>query len=165
MLRIFDRFSQLDTKKLMAVYEEANRKKGAECFLYDPAPRQIEKAQRLFEDYLRDDFFGVRGAFYGVWDEENRYCSALRMEPYQDGLLLEALETAPGQRRRGYARRLLNQVLLSLPKGTQVYSHVDKANKASLAVHSACGFSRMLDHAKLLDGTVTNRFFTLFIET
>ena len=84
----------------------------------------------------------------------DRYVSAARLEPYRDGLLLEALETAPELRGRGYAAALLRNMLESAPGTGPVYSHVDKKNAASLAVHRACGFRRILEHAVYADGSV-----------
>jgi len=69
-----------------------------------------------------------------------RYVSALRLEPYRDGLLLEALETAPEQRRKGFAAALIRAVQCFLEGKTKLYSHVDKRNLSSLKVHEKCGF-------------------------
>ena len=115
------------------------------------------------EEYLREDFFRVKHAFYAVWEENGSYICALRMEPFEDGLLLEALETAPTHRRSGYATKLIEAVLASLPKGSAVYAHVHKRNTASLATHRRCGFTVGLEHAKYVDGTVSHYACTMKI--
>jgi RimJ/RimL family protein N-acetyltransferase len=112
------------------------------------------KAEQEFSDYLRRDFFSVKGAFYCIWTENGVYLSALRMEPYKDGILLCALETKPSARSKGYATALLKAALneVDLP----VYSHIRKGNRASVAVHRACGFRLQHEGARFLDGSVSS---------
>ena len=91
-----------------------------------------------------------------VWAPEGAYQAVLRLEPYADGLLLSGLETAPGSRRRGFAKALIEAVVEKLDNDgkTIVYSHVDKQNFASLAVHASCGFERTKEYAVYSDGSV-----------
>lgn len=156
MLVQVNTFEQLDFPRLMEVYIEGNRE-NAEYFYGNEAP---ERALRLAEldarEYLREDFFRKPGARYYIWQEAGEYTSALRLECFGDGLLLEALETRPDFRRRGYGRKLMVAVLAQLPEGTHVYSHVAKWNTPSLAIHNACGFSQHLDYSVESDGTISN---------
>lgn len=145
-------FQELDFDALMQVYLEGNRENGEDLYPEEPPERQMELALRDFENYLRDDFFSNKGACYWIWSENGAYRSALRLEPYGDGLLLEALETHPEHRRKGYAKKLIYAVLEQLPKETRVYSHISKRNTPSLASHLACGFSKLLDYSVDTDG-------------
>ena len=86
------------------------------------------------------------------------------MEPYEDGLLLSALETAPKHRGKGYATVLVREVLNQL-EGTAVYSHISLRNRGSLQVHRKCGFRKLLDHARYLDGSVHTDSVTMIFET
>ena len=101
----------------------------------------------------------MAGSVYAIWVEKDVYVSALRLEPYEDGLLLEALETAPAYRRKGYAEKLMRAVQMEFPQ--KIYSHVSKKNTASLAVHKKCGFRQVLDYAKYIDGSVVRNAVTL----
>ena len=75
-------------------------------------------------------------------------------------MLLEALETAPEQRRKGYATALIRAALAQV--GTvKIYSHVGKRNEASLKTHIACGFRRISEQAVYADGSVNDRCCTL----
>ena len=87
-------------------------------------------------------------------------------EHSDDGLLLEALETAPGWRRMGYAVRLIQAVqqMLEQQGSVRIYSHVSKKNTASLKTHLRCGFEIYLDHAAYIDGSVNRRAYTLRYE-
>jgi len=162
MLKIIYSLKDMDFRQLMDVYAEGNRENG--CVFYPDLPenQQLLQAEQDFYAYLRE-FFKDKAAFYAVWAPENVYVAALRMEPYQDGLLLEALETAPEHRRKGYATALVKQTLeeLAQNKTCCVYSHVNKTNTASLGVHAACGFKRIAEHAVYADGSVLHNSCTL----
>lgn len=161
MLYLAHSLSQLHFGSLMAVYGESNRENGREFWPEEPEMRQIQLAEEDFYRYLEQVFFQTPGAVYAVWEENGRYVSALRLEPYRDGLLVEALETAPEQRRRGYAAALIQAVQCFLEEKTKLYSHVDKRNLPSLKVHEKCGFRRIADYAVYVDGSVNQRMYTL----
>lgn len=166
MLRVAKKLNQLSFGALMEVYLDANRDQGAVLAPGEPEARQIQVAEERLYSYLHDDFFTHPGAFYCVWEESGKYVSALRLEPYRDGLLLEALETAPDQRGKGYAVRLIQAVqqYLSEQGSIRIYSHVDKKNEASLRTHRRCGFEAFLDYAAFIDGSVNRRSCTLRYE-
>ena len=146
MLLVAQTLKQLNFSGLMEVYIEGNLEKAEEGLT-------LLQAEQEFYAYLRDDFFKVPGAAYCVWQEQGEYVSALRLEPYKDGWLLEALETKPRCRRMGYGEKLIRQVL-ALPGYGRIYSHVHKRNAASLAIHEKCGFRRIAEQAAYVDGSV-----------
>lgn len=148
MLKVIKSISELDLEQLLSVYSGSN---------------QNLKAEISFLSYLREDFFQQKDACYCFWVADNIYKSALRLEPYRDGLLLQALETEPTARKMGYGCLLLKSVLeyITETKYKCIYSHVDKHNIASLKLHRKCGFQTVADSAALLDGTVTTNAYTL----
>ena len=145
-------FRELDFEALMEVYLEGNRENGEELYPEECPGKQMELAKRDFAHFLRENFYTQKDACYWVWLEDGAYRSALRLEPYQDGFLLEALETHPEYRRKGYAKKLISSVLERLPAGTRVYSHISKWNTASIASHQSCGFYKLLDYGVDTDG-------------
>lgn len=153
---------ELSFEHLMEVYREGNRINGRILAPFDSQERQLRLAEQDFYSYLLEQFFPTPGARYAVWTAGGKYVSALRLEPYRDGLLLEALETAPGERKKGYASALICAVQ-EMPehRGVRLYSHVDKQNAASLRVHLGCGFQILSDCAAYVDGTVSSRAYTL----
>ena len=159
MLHLADKLHKLNFGKLMVVYEEGNLENGAFLWPDLSQGQQLLQAEQAFHQYLTEVFFPTPGAVYAIWEENGEYVSALRLEPYEDGLLLEGLETAPNMRRKGYAEQLLLSVLETFPQ--RIYSHVSKKNTASLAVHQKCGFVRILDHARYIDGSVAHSAVTL----
>lgn len=146
--------------KLMDVYAEGNQENGRDLWPDEPEGRQIALAEQEFYQYLQQVFFRTKDARYLILEEDNRYISALRLEPYQDGLLLEALETAPAYRQKGYGAHLM-QAAIETVGTTKVYSHVAKRNTASLRTHEKCGFVKILDHAVYADGSVNDVCCTL----
>lgn len=146
-------------RELMNVYQEGNIENAKVFYPKMDLSAGILEAEQDFYTYLRDVFFHTKDARYYVLEENGQYLSAFRTEPYKDGYLLEALETAPTHRGKGYAKQLLSEVL---PKISQpVYSHVHKQNQASLAVHRFCGFQIVLDFAQYIDGTYNQDSYTL----
>ena len=153
MLIIAKSMKDLSFSALMEIYIEGNMENGQENYPEEPEYRQIMLAEQDFYNYLSRVFFRTDGAVYLIWEEQGKYVSALRLEPYQDGLLLEALETAPDQRQKGYAKTLIRAALQEFD-GKKIYSHVSKRNTPSIRTHEACGFEKILDHAVYADGSV-----------
>lgn len=163
MLQIVRRLQEVSFGALMEVYREGNEENGMVLAPGEPSARQIAIAEQDFYEYLHEIFFRTPGARYAIWLEGKRYVSALRLEPYQDGLLIAALETAPDQRRKGYAAALISAVQKHLEETDQfcLYSHVSRNNDASLRTHEKCGFQKVLDYAKYIDGSINRRAVTL----
>ena len=153
----------LSFPKLMEVYQEGNRETGGRNYPEEPPQRQLELAEEDFREYLCRIFFAGENARYFILEAAGRYVSALRLEPYGDGLLLEALETAPDCRRKGYAAALIRQCQQYLTQEGKVrlYSHVSRRNAASLRTHEKCGFRQISDYARYIDGSVDRRAVTL----
>lgn len=149
MLFLASGLNQLNFSSLMAVYEETNQKSG----------QTLLQAELNFYQYLSQCFFTTSGAVYAIWQEKGQYISALRLEPYQDGLLLAALETMPAYRNQGYGEKLIRAVQEQFPQ--KIYSHVSRRNAPSLTVHQKCGFAQILDYAKYIDGSVDRNAVTL----
>ena len=163
MLLLCDKLSQIRFGQLMQVYAEGAAENGADSYPDLPSNEQILRAEQDFYAYLQTGFFTQPGDLYCIWQENGVYISALRLQKYQDGMLLEALETHPNFRRRGYACRLIQAVLEELlPE--KLYSHIGHRNIASQATHLKCGFSRISNHARYADGSVNSHCGTYLCE-
>lgn len=149
MVRIIATRKDLDTSQLEHVYAGSLS--------------SLSALQDFYTDI--DEFFKEPLAYYCVWEENNEYISALRIEPYKDGWLIAGLETAPQQRGKGYAKALLARALQQMPEKATVYSHIDKENKPSIVAHKACGFCKHLEHAVFLDGSVSANSYTYIMKT
>ena len=158
MLKIIRRPKELMYSKWMHIYEESLRKQGETAYPYLPAEEQLLRAEQDFYSDLRS-FLTEDQGFCAVYDG----IAAVRFEPYKDGVLLAGLETAPESRNKGVATALVNTVISHLSDNgvTAIYSHIEKQNTASLAVHRKCGFSRLEEFAVFIDGSVSYDFVTL----
>ncbi len=165
VLKLAFHLRELNFSALMDVYAEGNAENAEEFYPNEDRNTAILRAEEFFYQYLSHSFFSVKDAVYAVWEEKGMYFSALRLEPYRDGLLLEALETHPDYRRQGYAKKLLLAVLQWLRQqgSGPVYSHIHKRNTASLQTHLSCGFERISEQAVYIDGSVTDRSCTMRI--
>lgn len=163
MLLLCDKLSQIRFGQLMQVYAEGAAENGADDYPNLPPNEQILRAEQDFYAYLQTGFFTQPGDLYCIWEENGRYISALRLQKYQDGMLLEALETHPDYRRQGYASRLIQTVLEEL-RPERLYSHIGHRNIASQATHLKCGFRKIADHARYVDGSVNSHCGTYLCE-
>ncbi len=159
MLKLAYSLNDLNFSDLMAIYEEDNRKKGDTLYPELTDLGRLRQAEMDFLNYLKYDFFRVNGSFYAVWEAKSGPVCALRLEPYRDGYLLEALETAPEHRGKGYATALIQETMDYAVENdlAPVYSHIRKGNRASEQAHSACGFVIYKDVAAYIDGSVDGK--------
>lgn len=143
MLRKITEYRDLDERKLMDIYSESNYENTDYFF---PEETDKEKAVRQVEagflDFLKNDFFSKPEAAVWVYEESGTWFSALRTCRIRDVYFLEALETRPDQRKKGYAALLLSAVADALKKQGpfRLYDCVSKRNTASLKTHEKCGF-------------------------
>ena len=160
MLRTIHTMEELDISGWMEVYREGHEENGAYFYPDEPPERALHLAEEDSRRFL-EGFFQIPGAQYWIWEEEGRYVSCLRLKPDRDGLLLEALETRPDCRRRGFGNQLILSVLSHLPRGTKIYSEISKENLPSLAIHRVCGFSQVLDYGLQEDGSKADHCVTM----
>ena len=158
MLKLAHCAGELRYSQVMNVYLEDNLAKAGGSY----GPALLEKEQEFF-DYLRQVFFRTSGAVCAIWEERGVYRSALRLEPYRDGLLMAGLETAPEHRRKGYARCLVEAVLAEFGDQT-IYSHIARDNLPSIRLHERTGFRKIRDGALCIDGSMDPRMDTYVYE-
>ena len=145
MLKVFPSFSSELTDSLLNIYQESLSKGilGRETLflesLYDNKPRIL------------------------LWKIESNYVSCVQCELTDNKALLYSLETAPEHRKKGYAAALVFKAIEYLKKQGvgQIYTHIRKNNKISLTLHKKLGFHIAKDSATLLDGTVSQSYYTL----
>ena len=144
MLIKITEYQNVDTRKLMDVYHESNYE-NTDYFFPDEPDKEVavQKVEAGFLDFLKNDFFSKADAAYWILEVNGVYVSALRTCMIQKGLYyLEALETHPCCRRKGYGAVLLSGVADSLKENGpfRLCSCVGKKNNASLKTHKKCGF-------------------------
>ena len=144
MLIKISEYQKVDARKLMDVYSESNFE-NTDYFFPDETDKDaaVKKVEAGFLDFLKNDFFNKTDAAYWILEINGVYVSALRTCMIQKGLYyLEALETRPDCRRKGYGATLLSSVADTL-KGNgpfRLCCCVSKKNTASLKTHEKSGF-------------------------
>ena len=137
-------FDGIDERKLMDLYQESNVE-NIDYFYPDISDRSLglQKVERKFLDYIKTSFFGKEGNEYRILEEEHIWISALRLYRIKEGFYyIEALETHPAFRKKGYGSYLLNSVIEDLKRqgAFQLCDCVGKRNEASIRTHQKCGF-------------------------
>ena len=144
MLARITAYRDLDARKLMNVYAESNFE-NTDYFCPEESDKRlaVQKVEAGFLEFLRDEFFNLAEASYWILEENGLWISALRTCLVQPGLYyLEALETRPDQRKKGYGTMLLSGVVEAFGKEGpfRLCDCVGKKNIASLRTHEKCGF-------------------------
>ena len=163
MVTYIQKIRDCDISALFSVYSQSLEEARTLHYSRLDANEGFLLASQDYYQYLSQVFFRTPGAVLAVYSHNGEYVSALRLEPYQDGYLLNALETAPDCRGKGFGKHLVEEVIAYCrAAGIHVlYSHVDKQNVASQKLHLAVGFTVVSRNATLLDGTFSTQYETL----
>lgn len=165
MYQLISKIQELDISQLQSVYEESIAISGSQLYPSESENMQLLLAQ---QDLYSDIMLGIKkyGRKYALWVVGGVYKAVARLERYSDGYLLAGLETVREDRCKGYATMLIHSIIESVPVIgiNKLYSHVDRRNLPSVAVHVKCGFYRISDSATFLDGSVSNLYDTYLYE-
>lgn len=144
MIKMIHSFDNIDGRKLMALYRESNEENIAVFYPQLQDKREaLAKVETDYLNYIKNEFFSSEGNAYVIYESDNIWLSALRLYRLRDGFYyIEALETHPQYRRKGYGARLLAGLvdLLKEQGSFTICDCVGKKNFASLSVHKKCGF-------------------------
>lgn len=101
------------------------------------------------------------GLLFILASPEGRYRSAVKLYPWQGERCwhIEALETRPEDRGKGYGTQLLREMIARLEQDGPVTlrSEAGKNNAASLRAHMKAGFRRWAEQVTEADGSVNDR--------
>ena len=137
-------FDQVDGRKLMDVYGESNIE-NTDYFYPDVSNKDeaLQKVECDYLNYIENDFLAESKNQYMILERDGIWVCALRLYCVDDRLyFIEALETHPAYRRKGYAAQLLAGVidLLKRRGAFTIRDCVDKKNTASFLTHQKVGF-------------------------
>ena len=129
----------------MDIYSEGNLE-NTDYFYPEIENKQIavEKVEADFLKFIETDFFSKENNTYQILEEDGLWVCALRLYHIKSNLYyIEALETRPEFRKKGYALELLSCVIEALKaKGSfQLFDCVSKKNIASIKTHEKAGFT------------------------
>lgn len=149
VLLVFKDFESVDAEQFLNIYKESSADNAQKWF------PELEKAEALkeyengFLGFMKNDFFSGGGLLFIIADC-GCYVSALRLyEKAPAEYYLEALETNPDCRKKGYGREVLLQLQRYLKNHSKSYiltAHVEKTNIPSLKAHKSAGFEITADY-------------------
>jgi len=149
------------------IYAEASLAIAKEkCPEQEDLSESIREEEDYFVGFLKRFMEKEKNRYY-VWEVDGKWVSALRLTELDGFCYLEALETAPEHRRKGYAASLIGEVLAALKTRGRVTirSNVNKNNVASLATHKKCGFKIELENGvNCLTGEVRESVYGMIYE-
>ena len=135
--------NEIDCEKLMSVYEESNRENAAVFYPQITNEAEAIKAVEIeYCRYIKEEFLNG-GNIYYVLEENGKWVCALRLYLIRERFYyLEALETMPKLRNKGYATGLFTEMINELKTSGKftIYDCVSKKNISSLCAHKKCGF-------------------------
>ena len=142
-------FSEIDKRQLMDLYSEANRE-NIPYFYPDIEDEQeaLQLVEKEFLHYMEEEFLPVPGNECWVLEENGTWISALRLYRIRERFFyLEAVETHPDHRRRGYGEKLLYSLIRHLKESGSftLCDCVSKKNIPSIRLHEKCGFAIVSD--------------------
>ena len=137
-------FDQVDGRKLMDIYREGNIENTN--YFYPDVSDKVEALRKVECDYLNyieNDFLVESKNQYMILERDGIWVCALRLYCVDDRLyFIEALETHPEYRKKGYGTQLLAGVtdILKRQGAFTIRDCVDKKNTPSLLTHQKAGF-------------------------
>ena len=137
----------LDREEFSAVYRGSALENCRGMYPEEPTSQAaVERYEADHLAYMAGPFWEEGGVLLVLAGEDGRYLAAVKLYPGtgEGCWQMEALETRPGERRKGYGLRLLRETQgwLERAGGGTLLSHVGRGNLASLGAHQAAGFRR-----------------------
>ena len=147
MLLVLQSPEELDVPKLLAIYRESVLENCQRMFPAETFDKSLEQYETGYAAFMREEFFAQPGHFWMVETADELWASALRLLPLEEAStwMIEALETHPDHRRKGYGAQLLADTIRFMEEthgSITLLSGVGKRNTASLQTHLRCGFVR-----------------------
>lgn len=169
MLLVFETMDAEERLRLVqSVYSEScldnARWNYPEC---EDLSQAIREQELGFVAFL-EEFLAEERNRYFVWEEDGQWVSALRLTNLPECEYLEALETSPVHRKKGYGEMLIRAVVDYLRQEGPVVirDNVSKKNLPSLAIHKKCEFTIEEENGiNYLDGTKSDRVYGMVFRT
>lgn len=148
-LLVLNRFEEVDERQFLNIFKESSVENAGKWYPELEEAEALQQYENGFIGYMRTDFWREGGKLFILSDGNDYVCSLRLFEKAPQEYYLEALETNPSFRLKGYAKELLFQLQQYLKKRHNDYvitAHVAKTNAASLNTHRAAGFIVTADY-------------------
>ena len=147
MLLVLQSPEKLDVPALLAIYRESALENCQGMFPAENFSTSLKQYEAGYAAFMRKEFFTQPGRFWMIETADGLWASALRLLPLEEPntWMIEALETHPDHRRKGYGAQLLADTIRFMEEthgSVTLLSGVGKRNTASLQTHLRSGFVR-----------------------
>jgi len=137
-------FNKHEFEWLMEIYNESNIKNIKHFYPKESDPiKGLEQIKKDHVSYIENSFLTLSNTNYFILSEEDEWVSALRFYEIDTGkFYIEALETHPEKRFKGYGSQLIKSIIefLKCLGPFEMHSFTYKQNEQSLKTHFSCGF-------------------------
>lgn len=135
MLERIENVNEQVIEKMFLLYEESMADMKGEF-------KDLDEMKASYAAFLKEFIENPKQMVFVETAEKQWVCGLRAVESEQGKWFLEAVETMPGQRNRGYGKKLIRHVTEFL-KGTgakKIDCIIGKSNLSSIKMHSDCGF-------------------------
>ena len=163
MLLVWTSTDGLDREQFSSVYRGSALENCRGMYPGEPTPQAaLARYEREHLAYMDGPFFQDEGGIlYILASPEGRYRSAVKLYPWQGERCwhIEALETRPEDRGKGYGTQVLREMIARLEQDGPVTlrSEVSKGNASSLRAHQKAGFRRWAEQVTEMDGSLNDK--------
>ncbi len=139
----------LDEAAFLAVFRASSLKNAPSWYPDLPPEQALERYERSYLAYMRGPFW-AEGGILALLADGSGYRSCLRLYPLEghNRFHVEALETRPDSRRRGWGAEVLRRTIRALEAElgrVELVSNTHKTNAASRSAHASAGFVQARD--------------------
>lgn len=156
---IFSNPEGINKDEFLAVYKESAKINAPKWYPSLPFEAAVEKYESGYWDFMQDSFWDEKGILLVVSSGSHYMSAVVAYQKANNSFLIEALETAPNERGKGYGKNALKEMLKflvsSYPDAT-VYSFTGKQNIPSQRTHESVGMTRIHDYWQDSSGAIDN---------
>ncbi len=140
---------EVNINEFLEIFKESSKENALEWYPESTAEEALEKYENGFLEYMRDTFWKEKGAL-ALLSWKGRYVSSLRLYTKDENtFLMEALETKPDCRKKGFASEIIRRTISCLEEKydrIELISYTGKHNIASQHTHAAAGMKNIRDY-------------------
>lgn len=155
-LTILESGSALKDDCFLELYRGSSVENAPNWYPQLSSEQALNKYEQSFLEYMHKEFWEEKGIQF-LLEDDTGYRSGLRLYPGEDNrFFIEALETRPDSRRKGYSKTLLKEIIVELKKkydSFTIYDDVYKTNIASINTHLSAGYTQSKDFFIEQDGS------------
>lgn len=158
-IMIFHDPEGLNKEEFLAVYKGSAEINAPQWYPDLPFEAAVQKYESGYWDFMQRSFWEEKGVLLVAHSDSHYVSAVVAYQKENHSFLIEALETAPNERGKGYGKIVLKEMLDFLvhsDSNATVYSFTGKKNIASQRTHASLGMEKLHDYWQDESGTIDN---------